>query len=35
MQTRARMQRLIRLGAKRIVVPGNVPMGCIPIVLTL
>jgi hypothetical protein len=29
------MQRLINLGAKRIVVPGNLPMGCTPIILTL
>lgn len=29
------MQRLIKLGAKRIVVPGNLPTGCIPIMLTL
>jgi hypothetical protein len=30
-----RMQRLIQLGARRIVVPGILPTGCIPIVLTL
>jgi len=35
MQTRAYMQRLIELGAKRIVVPGNLPIGCTPIILTL
>jgi phospholipase/lecithinase/hemolysin len=29
------IQRLIQLGARRIVVPGNVPMGCLPIILTL
>ncbi|CAO2175082.1 unnamed protein product [Urochloa humidicola] len=29
------VERLIKLGAKRIVVPGNLPMGCIPIILTL
>ena len=29
------MQRLIKLGAKHIVVPGNLPTGCIPIILTL
>ena len=29
------MQRLIKLGAKRIVVPGNLRTGCIPIILTL
>jgi hypothetical protein len=35
MQTRAYMQRLIELDAKRIVVPGNLPIGCTPIILTL
>ncbi|OEL29023.1 GDSL esterase/lipase [Dichanthelium oligosanthes] len=29
------VERLIKLGAKRIVVPGNLPTGCIPIMLTL
>ncbi|CAL4978581.1 unnamed protein product [Urochloa decumbens] len=29
------VERLIKLGAKRIVVPGNVPTGCISIMLTL
>ena len=29
------MQRLIKLGAKRIVVPGNLRTGGIPIILTL
>jgi phospholipase/lecithinase/hemolysin len=29
------VERLIKLGAKRIVVPGNLPTGCIPIILTL
>ncbi|WVZ72788.1 hypothetical protein U9M48_021195 [Paspalum notatum var. saurae] len=31
----AGVERLIKLGAKRIVVPGNLPTGCIPIMLTL
>jgi hypothetical protein len=29
------VQRLIQHGAKHIVVPGNLPNGCIPILLTL
>ena len=29
------LQEVIRLGATRIVVPGNFPVGCFPIVLTL
>jgi phospholipase/lecithinase/hemolysin len=29
------LQRLIQHGAKRIIVPGNLPTGCIPIILTL
>ncbi|XP_066380559.1 sinapine esterase-like, partial [Miscanthus floridulus] len=29
------VERLIQHGARRIVVPGNVPMGCLPIILTL
>ncbi|XP_039809433.1 GDSL esterase/lipase At1g28600-like [Panicum virgatum] len=29
------VERLIKLGAKRIVVPGNLRTGCIPIILTL
>lgn len=29
------MQRLIQQGARRIVLPGNVPMGCLPSILTL
>lgn len=35
MQTYVHIQRLIQHGARRIVVPGNVPMGCLPIILTL
>jgi phospholipase/lecithinase/hemolysin len=35
MQMRAYMQRLIELGAKRIVVPGNLPIGCTLTILTL
>ncbi|KAJ1282024.1 hypothetical protein BS78_03G018400 [Paspalum vaginatum] len=31
----AGVERLIMLGAKRIVVPGNLPTGCTPIILTL
>ncbi|WVZ72786.1 hypothetical protein U9M48_021193 [Paspalum notatum var. saurae] len=31
----AGVERLIKLGAKRIVVPGNLPAGCTPIMLTL
>ena len=27
------MQQIIQLGAKRIVVPGNFPLGCIPVAL--
>ncbi|CAO2161566.1 unnamed protein product [Urochloa humidicola] len=29
------VERLIKLGAKRLVVPGNLPMGCTSIILTL
>ncbi|KAG0535937.1 hypothetical protein BDA96_03G020700 [Sorghum bicolor] len=29
------VERLIQHGARRIVVPGNVPMGCLPVILTL
>ena len=29
------LQRLIRHGARRLVLPGNVPMGCLPAILTL
>ncbi|GJN38107.1 hypothetical protein PR202_gb27119 [Eleusine coracana subsp. coracana] len=31
----AGVERLIRLGARHVVVPGNLPMGCTPIMLTL
>ncbi|KAL6850135.1 hypothetical protein ACP4OV_020762 [Aristida adscensionis] len=29
------VERLVQNGARRVVVPGNVPMGCLPIILTL
>lgn len=28
-----RVQRLVKLGAKRVVVPGILPMGCAPVIL--